>query len=45
MTLLEVKQASEFSFVCPDVQLTESVDMYKGTTSTKAGIISIRDYV
>ena len=45
MTLLEVKQASDFTFICPDVQLTESVDTYKGTTSTKAGIISIGDYV
>ena len=45
ITLLEVKQDSDFSFICPDVQLTDSVDVYKGTTSTRAGIISMGNFV
>ena len=46
MTLLEVKQASHLTLICPDVQLTDHVDVYKGTTSDdKAGIIAIGNYV
>ena len=28
MTLLEVKQASHLTLICPDVQLTDHVDVY-----------------
>ena len=50
ITLLEVKQASHLTLICPDVLdvlLTDhvDVDVYKGTTSDKAGIIAIGNYV
>jgi len=45
VTLLDVKQGSEFTVICPDVPLSEKVDVYKATTSVKAEVVSVGDYV
>ncbi len=44
-TLLAVKQTSRFTIICTDVKLTDTVDVYKATTSANADLISIGDFV